>query len=125
MYQIAVVIVYVLAYWGLLEIWPVLLHFHYADIKLSLLWEVPIRAAVMPFFLSVLLSEMSRNEEGPPLVALAVAPAITLLLNSVFLEARFDWQEIVVWIVAGACSVAGAWTISYFAFKRNVLSTNR
>jgi len=123
-YQLALVVVYVLTFLGVLEIWPAILHFHYADFKLSLLWEVPIRVGVMPFLISALLSTVCKREDRFPMTAFAVAPTATFLLNGVLLEARFDWWEIAIWIVAGACSVAGAWTVSHLSLKRSAISTS-
>ena len=120
MYQLALVVVYVLAFLGVLEVWPAILHFHYADFKLSLFWEVPIRVGVMPFLIGALLSTVCKREERIPIVAFAIAPVITFLVNGVLLEARFDWWEIAVWAVAGACSVAGAWAVRHFAIKKGV-----
>jgi hypothetical protein len=124
-YQLALVIVYVLAFLGLLEIWPAILHFHYADVNRSLLWEVPIRVAVMPFFLGALLSSFSKRDERTAIVAFAVAPAITFLLSGILQQAHFDWWEIGIWIVAGACSAAGAWTSSNLLPKRRAISASQ
>ena len=125
MYQLALVIAYVLAFLGLLEIWPAILHFHYADVKRSLLWEVPIRVGVMPFLIGALLSSFSKREDRASIVAFAVAPAITFLLSGILQQAHFDWWEIGIWIVAGACSAAGAWTSSNLLLKRSAISTSR
>jgi hypothetical protein len=124
-YQLALVIVYVLAFLGLLEIWPALLHFHYADIKPSLLLEVPIRVGVMPFLLGALVSSLLSNKERTPIVAFAVAPAITFLLNALLQQTQFDWWVIVICVVAGACSIAGAWTSSNLFLKRAAISASR
>ena len=94
MYQLALVIVYVLAFFGLLEIWPAILHFHYADIKPSLLWEVPIRVGVMPFLIGALLSSLSSQKERGQIVVFAVAPAITFLLSGVLQQAQFEWWAV-------------------------------
>ena len=125
MYQLALVVVYVLEFLGVLEIWPAILHFHYADFKLSLLWEVPIRVGVMPFLIGALLSTVCKEKERLPILAFALAPMVTFLLNGVLLEAGFSWWEIVVWAVAGACSVAGAWTSSNLLLKRSAVSTSQ
>jgi hypothetical protein len=123
-YQLALVVIYVLAFLGLLEIWPAILHFHYADTGHSLLWEVPIRVVVMPFLISTLLAMVCKQQERLLIVVFAIAPGITFLLNGIFLEARFDWWEIVIWLVAGGCSVAGAWTATHLSLKRAAV-TNR
>ena len=125
MYQLALVIVYVLAFLGLLEIWPAILHFHYADIKPSLLWEVPIRVGVMPFLIGALLSSLSSHKERAAIVVFAVAPAITFLLNGVLQQTQFDWWDIGICVVAGACSAAGAWTSSNLFLKRTAISASR
>jgi len=92
---------------GLLEIWPAILHFHYADIKPSLLWEVPIRVGVMPFLIGALLSSLSATRSALRWY-LAVAPAITFLLNGVLQQTQFEWWDIGLWCRRRACSAAGA-----------------
>jgi hypothetical protein len=124
-YQLALVIAYVLAFMGVLEVWPATLHFHHADFKVSLLWEVPIRVGVMPFLVGALLSAICKRQERLPIVAFAIAPPITFLLVGVLQEAGFDWWEIVISIVAGACSVAGAWTVSHLSLRRSAVSTSQ
>lgn len=119
MYQLALIIVYVLMFLGVLEVWPAILHFHHADFQLPLLWEVPIRVGVMPFLIGALLSFVCRPKGHLSMIAFAVAPATTLLVNGFLLEARFDWREIVIWIVGGTCAVAGAWTTISLPGKSN------
>ena len=71
------------------------------------------------------LALRSHKEERASIVAFAVAPAITFLLSGVLQQANFDWWEIVIWLVAGACSAAGAWTGSNLLLKRSAVSTSR
>lgn len=125
MYQLALIIVYVLAFMGVLEVWPAALHFHHADFKVSLLWEVPIRVAGMPFLVGALLSAICKRQERLPIVAFAVAPPITFLLVGILQEAGFDWWEVLISIVAGASSVAGAWTVTHLSLRRSAISTSQ
>lgn len=110
MYQLAVAIIYSLAYLAVLELWPAVLHFHHADINPSLPLELSVRGTVLPFLVGALLSTVCKRQPRLPTIAFAVAPAVTFLLNGILLEAAFSWWEVVICVVAGACSVAGAWT---------------
>jgi hypothetical protein len=79
----------------------------------------------MPFLIGALLSTVCKRQDRFPMAAFAVAPTVTFLINGVLLEARFDWWEIGVWIAAGACSVAGAWTVSHLSLRRSAISTSQ